>query len=741
MSQVRIVNGILHLKGEILFIISADYPYFRDCPENWEDRIERLRDLGHNVVTCYIPWRHHEIVIDGERRFDFTGDHRPNRNVVKFLELCHKKGMYVIAKPGPFIHAETNYGGLPDFVCPLQRSEIEPMQNNMGEPVCWPGNDLTSDGSALRVWPLPAPLDPVFLTEVERWMGAVANQVIRPFTYPEGPIIAVQLGNEGIYSNAQRGPWEFDYSRSSLDNYRRFLQAKYQDLDRYNQFHAQLVTSWEEIEPPRKWIQPSQLEDVLPYMHWSAYQAEYMNEIYQRLASYLDTRLPYLVNINPPLSDDYGVDAWLSRINPDAWSDIHYGFTNWIGVACDDSTIVDRYQIMIKRRRGVNLEENWGFSELYGHAFSFDSVSFYQTLLAIALGATGFNIYTGVQTSDWEIELDRIHRRPYPTHAPVSETGELTPKSRIVSMMNEFFALYGVDFLLTRPAKAVAFGFYLPYAHIQAWRSDNAHRNDEALSFADCGKALMRFERQLLKAHVDFELINLQSVSDEILHQFPILVLSAGCFMDRDTQEKLSRYAKGDRKVLVIGDLPRLDSEFGKCGILSNLSGTITVISREEFYEKNIVDVLVDLGLRESVLTEDSSFIWLYSHPDRDIQYLFVLSSRDHSGLIEFEYKSLNGSRRVELQLPPASGGVVRVEDGRLSAALLKGVNDYLEKSEAPFCTVNGSTLSADIPCDLLITQTDDGYVVRAAADSGGDIEVKLPNGQVKTCSVEQSMR
>ncbi len=737
MSQVQIVDGILRLNGEIHFISSADYPYFRDRPENWEDRLERLKDLGHNVVTCYIPWRHHEIVINGDRRFDFTGDHRPNRNVVEFLNLCQQKAMYVIAKPGPFIHAETNYGGLPDFVCPLQRSEIEAMLNNMGEPVCWPGNDLISDGATLQDWPLPAPLDPVFLAEVERWMGAVANQVIKPFTYPDGPIIAVQLGNEGIYSNAQRGPWEFDYSRSGLDYYRRFLQVKYQDLDKYNQFHAQPVTSWEEIEPPRKWIQPSQLKDVLPYMHWSAYQTEYMNEIYQRLASYLDTRLPYLVNMNPPLSDNYGVDAWLSRINPDAWSDVHYGFTNWIGVACDDPTIVDRYQIMIKRKRGVNLEENWGFSELYGHAFSFDSVSFYQTLLAIALGATGFNIYTGVQTSDWEIELDRIHRKPYPTRAPVNEAGELTPQSRIVSMMNEFFTLYGAEFLQTKPAISIAWGFYLPYAHIQAWRSDNVRVKDKALSFPDCGKALMRFERQLLEAHIDFELINLQSVSDEILHQVPFLVLSAGCFMDRDTQEKLSRYTKSDRKLLVIGDLPQLDGEFSECGILRNHNGTITVIPREEFYEKNIVDKLVDLGLTKSVLTEDSSFIWQYSHPDRDIQYLFVLTPRDHSGLIEFEYESLNGSRQVELQLPPASGGVVRVADGRLSAALLKGINDYLEKSEVPYCTINGSTMSADRPCDLLITQLGDSYVVRTASDPGSDTKVELPNGEMRTCKAE----
>ncbi|MFO8089959.1 MAG: beta-galactosidase [Desulfatiglandaceae bacterium] len=737
MSQVEIVDGVLYLNGDIHFVISADYPYFRDRPENWADRLERLVELGQNVVTCYIPWRHHEFVINEERQFDFVGEHKPNGNVIGFLSLCHTKGLYVIAKPGPFIHAETNYGGLPDFVCPMWRSEIESMKDSEGKPVCWPGNELRSDGKTVQDWPLPAPLDPVFLTEVEHWLQAIADQVIKPLTYPDGPIVAVQLGNEGIYSNAQHGPWAYDYSGSSLDCYRRFLQAEYQDLGRYNQSHALPASSWDEIRPPRKWVQPSRVEDALWYMHWSAYQAEYLNEFYQHLASSLDVQLPYLVNINPPLSDTYGVDAWLSRVNPDVWSDVHYGFTNWIGAACDDPSTVDRYQIMIKRKRGVNLEENWGFSELYGNAFSFDSASFYQTLLAIALGATGFNIYTGVQTSDWEIELDRFHRKPYPTHAPVNKAGELTPKSRIVSLMNEFFAHYGAELLQTKPARFIAWGFYLPYAHIQAWRSVDMSLEDAVFPIPDCGTAISRFARQLLEAHIDFELINLQSVEDEILHQFPFLVLSAGSFMDRDTQERLARYSEGNRKLLVIGDLPHLDGEFNECEILRNYIETITVIPRKEFYEKNIVGKLTDLGLPRSILTGDSSFIWQYSHQDQDIQYLFVLTPRDHIGPIEFEYEIFDGLRRVELQLPPASGGVIRVEDGRLSAALLKGTNDYLKKSDVPFCMVNGSTLSADKPCDLLITQTDDGYVVRAVAESGGNIKVKVPNGQVKTCRAE----
>src|SRR5205814_1311669 len=92
-----------------------------------------------------------------------------SRDVLTFLGHCHRLGLGVILKPGPFIHAETNYGGLPDWVRPGPDNGIEPVLDARGEPAVWSGARLTALGTAEN-WALPAPLDPRFRAHAERWL-------------------------------------------------------------------------------------------------------------------------------------------------------------------------------------------------------------------------------------------------------------------------------------------------------------------------------------------------------------------------------------------------------------------------------------------------------------------------------------------------------------------------------------------------------------------------------------------
>ena len=173
---------------------------------------------------------------------------------------------------------------------------------------------------------------------------------------------------------------------------------------------------------------------MLFYADWAAYQSYYMREILTRIRGWIAVDLPFVINANPPTDESFGVDAWLSRINPDDLPGIAYGFTNWIGVACKDFSVVDRYQVMIKRARGANHEENWGFSKLYEPEFAYPSVCFYQTLIQVASGATGYNIYTGVGTRHTSPDLDWMHPDGYPDNPPIDGEGRLTPKADTVRM-------------------------------------------------------------------------------------------------------------------------------------------------------------------------------------------------------------------------------------------------------------------------------------------------------------------
>lgn len=72
--------------------------------------------MGMNTICIYIFWNLHEQNPD---QFDFTG----NKNIAKFCRLAQKHGMYVIVRPGPYVCAEWEMGGLPWWL--LKKKDIK----------------------------------------------------------------------------------------------------------------------------------------------------------------------------------------------------------------------------------------------------------------------------------------------------------------------------------------------------------------------------------------------------------------------------------------------------------------------------------------------------------------------------------------------------------------------------------------------------------------------------------------
>lgn len=90
-------------------IISGAFHYFRTVPEYWQDRLEKLVNMGCNTVETYIPWNFHE---PKKGNFRFDGMH----DVAHFIELAEKLGLYVIIRPSPYICSEWEFGGLPAWL-------------------------------------------------------------------------------------------------------------------------------------------------------------------------------------------------------------------------------------------------------------------------------------------------------------------------------------------------------------------------------------------------------------------------------------------------------------------------------------------------------------------------------------------------------------------------------------------------------------------------------------------------
>jgi beta-galactosidase len=157
-------DGLLLRDGHPHRVLSGSLHYFRVHPGQWADRLERLASLGLNTVDTYIPWNFHERV-RGLPRFDGW------RDVEGFLGLARDTGLDVIVRPGPYICAEWDNGGLPAWLT--------------GTP-----------GMRLRC------SHPPFLDEVARWFDTLIPRIAALQAAYDGPVVAVQVENEyGSYGD------------------------------------------------------------------------------------------------------------------------------------------------------------------------------------------------------------------------------------------------------------------------------------------------------------------------------------------------------------------------------------------------------------------------------------------------------------------------------------------------------------------------------------------------------------
>ncbi|GAA2768215.1 hypothetical protein GCM10010103_72570 [Streptomyces paradoxus] len=157
-------DGFL-LHGEPFRIISGALHYFRVHPGLWSDRLRKARLMGLNTVETYIPWNHHQPDPEGPLLLDGFLD------LPRFLRVAQDEGLRVLLRPGPFICAEWDGGGLPDW--------------------------LTSDPDIrLRT------SDPRFTGAVDRYLDLLLPALRPHLAAAGGPVIAVQVENEyGAYGD------------------------------------------------------------------------------------------------------------------------------------------------------------------------------------------------------------------------------------------------------------------------------------------------------------------------------------------------------------------------------------------------------------------------------------------------------------------------------------------------------------------------------------------------------------
>jgi len=154
------------LDGRPFQIISGALHYFRIHPDSWADRIEKARLMGLNTIETYVPWNLHS---PRPGVFDTSG----LLDLGRFLREVADAGLYAIVRPGPYICAELDNGGLP----------------------AW----LFRDSSVgVRRY------EPGFMSAVTQYLQDVL-EIVRPLQIDQGgPVLLVQVENEyGAFGDDQ----------------------------------------------------------------------------------------------------------------------------------------------------------------------------------------------------------------------------------------------------------------------------------------------------------------------------------------------------------------------------------------------------------------------------------------------------------------------------------------------------------------------------------------------------------
>ncbi|MDH6311366.1 beta-galactosidase [Parabacteroides sp. PFB2-10] len=146
------------LNGEPYVIKAAEIHYPRIPKEYWEHRIQMSKALGMNTVCLYIFWNYHE---PEEGQYDFTGQ----KDIAAFCRLAQKHGLNVIVRPGPYVCAEWEMGGLPWWL--LKKKDIKLRES-----------------------------DPYYMERTRLFMHEVGKQLADQQITRGGNIIMVQVENE-----------------------------------------------------------------------------------------------------------------------------------------------------------------------------------------------------------------------------------------------------------------------------------------------------------------------------------------------------------------------------------------------------------------------------------------------------------------------------------------------------------------------------------------------------------------
>lgn len=547
MARFYAKDGQFWLDDAAQFIHAGEFHYFRTPAEAWAHRLSLLLEAGFNTVACYIPWLWHQPEAD---LIDLTGQSHPLRDLAGFLDLAAEMGLMIIARPGPYIMAETINEGVPPWVF-----EQHPQ-----------AAFISQDG---RTQNIASYLHPEFLACAERWYEAVFAVLAPRQITRGGRIIMVQLDNEMGMIQWVRNI--FDINPHTLERFAAYLRGTYgAALDARYPAASLPDLLREQIMQPQPLPGAAVVEDYRRF--YRSYLGEYAAFLL-RAAKEQGLEVPPVINIHGFANGGKTYPIGLSQLVEALELDEVISATDVYPIFIGEGNF---HQLLLvnEMTKALQNSEQALFSIEFqaggNQDFSGAQSSLYDlhSRLCISVGMRAINHYLFYDGENHPL-LSPVKRHNW--GHPVRKDGTLRRHYARYPKLSRVLAAYGPALIHARPRTVTTIGFlldnYMTEVNNPVTRSATdilTHQRDVILfDFLARGLALTQRPFDAL----ELKRANLNA------RQTPLLWVMMEQNCDEDVQRKLVAYLEEGGQLVLVGRMCEADSQQRPCTILREALG------------------------------------------------------------------------------------------------------------------------------------------------------------------------
>lgn len=547
MNRFYARDGQFWLNDQPQFIQAGEFHYFRTPRDEWRHRLGLLKAAGFNAVASYIPWLWHQL---DEGVSDFDGHSHPMRDLAGFLDLAAEMGLMIIARPGPYIMAETINEGIPPWVFKKYPQVAFISQDH-------------------KVQDIASYMHPDFLTCVKKWYKAIFDVLTPRQITHSGKIIMIQLDNEmgmmkWVRNIMDTNPDTISRFSAHLDKaYGKHLPVRYPTGD---------LANWlrEGILHPGEPYARNIVEDYRRF--YRDYLREYADFLWaEAMANGMDV-LP-VINIhgfmNGGKTFPIGISQLVAVMGMDGMVSATDVYPGLIGEGNFHQLLLLNEMtkaLQDKQQALFSVEFQAGGNHDFGGGQS--SLNDLHSRLCISSGMRAINHYLFCDGENDPI-LSPIKRHDW--GHPVRKDGTLRKHYFRYPKLSKVLASYGPDLIFSRPKTVTTIGFLLDYFMTEV---NNAF-TQEAANIITHQREVILFDmiaRGLSLTHRPFTAVDLSRGNLDVA-QTPLLWVMMDKQCNPETQQKLVDYIQGGGKLILAGRMCTEDFNHAACTILKEALG------------------------------------------------------------------------------------------------------------------------------------------------------------------------